>query len=146
MFRGQQKLPGGHQNAAQINASVLAPPAIRNEPADQRREIHKRGVESIDLGADLLHIELAEDQKEQGLEGVVAQHGLGPSGVGEQVLGHIKDQQSPHPIVGTALPHLREKQDVEAFGVTGLHFRQVFLKSGWHTRQGVRGRHYAQVI
>src|SRR5208282_2729368 len=104
--------------------------AIRNEPADQRREIDKPGVESINLGADLLHIELAEDQKEQGLEGVVAQHRLGPSRVGEQMLGHIEDQQSPHPIVGAALPHLREKQDVKAFGVTGFCFRHAFLKSG----------------
>ena len=46
------------------------------------------------------------------------------------MLGHIEDQQSPHPIVGAALPHLREKQDVKAFGVTGFYFRHVFLKSG----------------
>ena len=60
----------------------------RPESADQRQQIDQRGVRAVLPLRDVV--------------------------VEQEVLGHVEDEDGPHPVVGEPLPHLGEEQDVDA--------------------------------
>jgi hypothetical protein len=40
----------------------------------------------------------------------------------KKLLGHVENQQGTHAVIGEALPHFREEQDIEALGMTEKGF------------------------
>ncbi len=77
-----------HERTAQDHGPALADEAVREQPAEERREIDEPGLEPVDLrGTHLREL---------------------------QVLDHVVDQERPHPVVGKTVPHFGEEKDIEA--------------------------------
>src|SRR5213078_3234833 len=86
-MEGEREVAEGDDDAANEDAAVLAQPAV-DEAADDRRQPDARDIVAV------------------GEAGVL---------IGEaERLRHVQDEESPHPVVAEALPHLGEKQRSEA--------------------------------
>src|ERR1700722_20903350 len=85
-------MPGGHDAAADDYGATLAKPPIRDQAAENRREIGQRLISAINEGGFFL--------------------------ADQQLLGHVVDQQGAHAVVGENLPHLGQKQYREAARLT----------------------------
>src|SRR5580692_12778075 len=85
-------MPGGHDAAADDYGATLAKPPIRDQAAENRREIGQSLISAINEGGFFL--------------------------ADQQLLGHVVDQQGAHAVVGENLPHLGQKKYREAARLT----------------------------
>jgi hypothetical protein len=97
-FNGHQEMSDGHERASQDHRTALPHETVREHAAEERSEVDKSGVETVNPGRPFLR-EL-------------------------QVLDHVVDQQRSHPVVGKPLPHFREKENIQS-GRMVLAFRNV---------------------
>ena len=81
-----------HDRAAGDHGLAPTEEAIRDEAADDRREVREGGVAAVDPGRAFLR--------------------------DRERLGHVVDEQRAHAEVGELLPHLGQKQDRQAARVS----------------------------
>ena len=87
--RGHQRLSASHEQAAQDDGPPRAEQAVGQYAAEERRHV------------------------DQGRIGPVNRVGVVVA-VAQEALGHVQDQQGPHPVEGEALPHFGEEQGKES--------------------------------
>ena len=102
-----------HQQCAGNHHAALAEHTVGQHAAEDGREIHKAGVEAVDLRGERLHTERAEQGFVEALERGIADDVLRMLGQ-KQVLDHVKNEQCAHPVIREALPHFGKKQEREA--------------------------------
>ena len=93
-----------HQRGADDHGLALPKPAVGQEPAEDRGEIHESCVETVDLRRQRLHAERAEQRFEACFQGGEADDLLRVLGL-ERVFHHVQHEQRAHAVVGEALPH-----------------------------------------
>ena len=108
-----QEVADGHQDATQHHRLALSQHPVGEHATEERREVHERGVQTIDLRRQRLRVEMAEGVFEHPAHGVETQHLPAHVGVQEQVVDHVQHQQRAHAVVREALPHLGEEQHVQ---------------------------------
>src|SRR5207244_842614 len=109
----QHEFANGHDDATQDNAPSLPEEAIGHYAAKEWGQIHAGRVDAVDLVGELLVVERTKDPSETVLERKESRH-VGCHIGARKVLCDVEDEQSSHPVKAKALPHLGEKQDVQA--------------------------------
>ncbi len=86
--------------------------AIRDDPAEHRREIDEAGVHAINVGGERLNIERPKQRFKDVFEGGQPDDLAG--GIRQKhVFDHVEHEQRPHSVVGEAFPHLGCEQETE---------------------------------
>ena len=111
-LEGHHEMADRHQHAADDDGATLAEQAVGDQPAQDRREIGKPGVEPEQLRGERLRVELSEQEFERRLDCGEAEHGLDPAGI-EQVFHHVEHDQRGIAEIGEALPGLGREQHGE---------------------------------
>ena len=109
-------MAGDHQRGAERDGDPAPEPAVGDQPAEDRREIHEAGVEPIDVRRQRLRAERPGERFERVFERAEADNGGGALGL-KQIIDHVENEQRAHPVIGKALPHLRREQEGQALGM-----------------------------
>src|SRR4029079_4748058 len=92
LLDGHHQMTTRHQESAEHCRAALTKQSVREPAANETGVINQRRVRAVDT-----------------VRAVVA-----PT---KKALDHVKDQERPHAVVGKPLPHFREEQREQAYGV-----------------------------
>jgi hypothetical protein len=102
--KNSRNWPAGHQDTTGQDGAAITPVAVGNVAANQRREINQAGVAAVDVSG----------------VGLVEQQGL----------DHEQDKDGAHAVVAEALPHLRDKEQIQPFGMGSGGHNDFLVQQG----------------
>ena len=105
-----------HRDRAQHHGIALPDPAIGDQPAQQRREIHQPGVQAKYLRGKRLGGQGPAHGLQRAAELRESRHVLDVPGQ-QQLIHHVKDQQRRHAVEGESFPRLGEGEVEQSGGV-----------------------------
>ena len=117
MIECHRKVTGAHQERASHDRVALPDPPIRNEAAEQRREVDETGVQAIDLRCRRLRRQWTHDRFDGGAKTREAGDVLYVSRQ-NQLVDHIQHDQRGHAVKGKSLPGLGKCEEEKPFGMT----------------------------
>ena len=109
--------PAAHRQRADHDGVALADPAVGDQAAEQRREIHEAGVEAEDLRGERLRRQRPDHRFDRGAEPGEPGDVLDVSRQ-QQLVDHVQHQQRRHAVEREALPRLGEGEIEEPFRMT----------------------------
>ncbi len=113
---GHHEVARGHGQGADGHGRSPPEPAIPDDPADDRRHVDERRIETEDLRGQRLDRQGPEHPVQRRLQSAHAQHLLDMSGP-QHLVHHVEDQQRLHAVVGEPLPRFSEGQISEPGGM-----------------------------